>query len=110
VEYDVATSSDAGAHAQQFPMPADTIVSGQLAAPLRQTKSILLAGPPPTSGATTIPVRSPSPVSSLARTADNGRHWISTRFADNGAGWRQLQFVSPTVGLAIHGYPGATID
>jgi hypothetical protein len=46
----------------------------------------------------------------LADTANDGRTWTTTTFNDRGAGWSPLQFVSPTVGWAIHGAPGAPID
>jgi photosystem II stability/assembly factor-like uncharacterized protein len=51
----------------------------------------------------------PSP-STILRTTDGGRSVTPTRYHDKGAGFTDLQFVSPTAGWVVHGYPGGAVD
>jgi photosystem II stability/assembly factor-like uncharacterized protein len=43
-------------------------------------------------------------------TRSDGASWSRTIYHDSGAGFADLQFVSPTDGWVIHGYPGGAAD
>jgi hypothetical protein len=106
---DILLSTDGGVHTRPVSRPADDTLIGPLAAPLTQSKAILLAVPSNLTALTLISRRPPAQ-SWLDRTADIGRSWTRASYTDHGAGWADLQFVSPTVGWVVHGYPGAAAD
>ena len=72
-----------------------------------------LATPPGSSGVIVVSLYTeslgPSP-STILRSTNGGRSMTPTRYHDNSAGFTDLQFVSPTVGLMVHGYPGGPVD
>lgn len=72
-----------------------------------------IATPPGSSGVIIVSLYAeglgPSP-STILRSTDGGRSMTPTTYHDHGAGFIDLQFVSPTAGWVVHGYPGASID
>jgi photosystem II stability/assembly factor-like uncharacterized protein len=98
----VYTSSDGGVHFQRAPgLLGGGGILGQLATP------------PGSNGVIVVSLYTeslkPSP-STILRTTDGGRSVTPTRYHDKGAGFTDLQFVSPTAGWVVHGYPGGAVD
>jgi hypothetical protein len=101
----LAISTDAGAHARSVHVPTGMPATAQLGIPPGQTNVIVLASP----GIANALTGAPKP-DALYRSTDGGQHWTRTPVADRGAGFSDLQFVSPTVGWVVHGFPGAASD
>ena len=102
---EIVTSTDGGVHVHAGPWPVrPQIGPASLAAPLGQVKTVVLAGP---IGRTPLPL---THYSWIARTTNDGRSWTRIQYNDHGAGWTGLRFVSSTVGVAMHGYPGGPVD
>lgn len=103
----IVTSSDGGIHTRQIaPTPTGSYF-GVVAAPLGQSKIVVLASP----SDVVLPANLLAGVHSvLDRTIDGGRSWTSTTYGDRGIGWADLEFVSPTVAWVVHGFPGASND
>jgi hypothetical protein len=100
---EVATSTNGGTDAQREGWPSGLHGIGvSLAAPLDQLNTIVLASPPQR--------RITAAGSWIARSTDRGRTWTRTNYPDHGAGFSDVQFVSATVGWAIHGNPGVPTD
>jgi photosystem II stability/assembly factor-like uncharacterized protein len=102
---EIVTSADGGIHTRRITPPG--IFAGRLAAPLGQSKIIVLdyptnLGPP---GGLAVHAQS-----WIDRTANDGRSWTRTPYNDRGVGWADLEFVSPTVAWVVHGFPGESAD
>jgi len=109
----IMTSTDGGLNMRTVAQsPGKNVVDGPVAAPLGQATTVLTASPgvslvkPPSTTRQDVAATS----SSLSRTTNDGRSWTHTPYTDHGVGWAGLQFVSPTVGWVVHGYPGAAAD
>ncbi|MGA2471655.1 MAG: hypothetical protein ABSG64_13315 [Solirubrobacteraceae bacterium] len=98
------TSSDGGLRLE--PIPDGGGANSTLASPLGRPDTILMAGPANHG----IPAPEIPYPSWIARTTDDGRTWAPTYYHDAYSGWSDLQFVGPTIGWDIQGYPGAKVD
>ncbi len=98
----VYSSSDGGVNMQRAPgLMGEGGILGQIATPPGSSGVIIVSLYAEGLG--------PSP-STILRSTDGGRSMTPTTYHDHGAGFIDLQFVSPTAGWVVHGYPGASID
>lgn len=104
---EIVTSTDGGIHTRRTAQaPAGTFFE-VVGAALGELKTIVLASP----NDVVVPATALPPVrSELERTGDGGRSWTRTVYGKPNVGWADLQFLSPTVAWAVHGYPGASAD
>jgi photosystem II stability/assembly factor-like uncharacterized protein len=102
---EIVTSADGGIHTRRITPPGNVV--GRLAAPLGQSKIIVLDYPTNQAPPSGLPAHAQSWID---RTANDGRSWTRTPSNDRGVGWADLQFVSATVAWVVHGFPGAPID
>jgi photosystem II stability/assembly factor-like uncharacterized protein len=106
----IVTSTDGGLHTQRVTgLPAREVFVDVIGAPPGERDTFVLAAPWNLQETASPPVSLPSR-SELIRTTNAGRSFTATDLADHGAGFADLQFVSPTDGWVVHGYPGATVD
>jgi photosystem II stability/assembly factor-like uncharacterized protein len=95
-------STDGGVHVQRAPgLMGEGGILGQIATPPGSSGLIIVSLYAESLG--------PSP-STILRSTDGGRSMTPTTYHDHSAGFIDLQFVSPTAGWLVHGYPGASVD
>jgi hypothetical protein len=104
------TSTDGGLQTEPVAgLPASGVFVSVIGAPPGDRDTFVLAAPSSFQEMGSPPVSLTS-YSELVRTTNAGRSFKTTRFVDHGAGFADLQFVSPTAGWVVHGYPGAKVD
>jgi photosystem II stability/assembly factor-like uncharacterized protein len=107
----VMTSTDGGAHLEPAPGPlGEGGWLGPMAVGVGAPDVLVFAQPSSLQGVASTGPSTRAPRSSIVRTTDGGHTLTPTTYHDHGAGFVDLQFVGPSDGWVVHGYPGGPAD